>query len=202
MRTDVLLICVLLLSGCQAVPPPAKVVSPVATVQPVPAAPTVDPLIRQRRHIEALMAQNDALTARVRELEMPHEPVAPVPETVVAAEPVAPAPAVHRVPEPALLPNADGVLDLTVGPADDETNPFAVRTTGPEAVRELTLKLGGLVHGPVSCAIVNGRTVQAGDRIESLEVVRIETAAVLLRHGSDLLRLPLNDQPVRLRLPR
>ena len=68
-------------------------------------------------------------------------------------------------------------------------------------MREIALRVGGIVRGPSPCALINGRPVQAGDRIESLDVVRIEPAAVLLRHGAELLRLPLTEKPVRLRLP-
>lgn len=179
--------------------PPA---APVAAVVQPKSAPTIDPLLRLRRHIEALIAQNDALAARVRELEAQPKPVpaAPAPVPVVAADPVAPPPKPAE-PEPALLPNADGVLDLAALRVGDESNPFAVRAVAPESVREITLQLDGIVHGPVSCAVVNGRTVQAGDRLESLDVVRVESGALLLRHGSELLRLPLTEKPVRVRLP-
>lgn len=192
----------MLLAGCNSAPsvvPPPPVAAP-----PVAAVPTVDPGLRQRRHIEALIAQNDALAARVQELEQrpklpPVAAVAPAIVPQVAAKPAEPV----RIPEsePALLPNADGVLDLAAVRTGDESNPFAVRAIAPDAVREVTLRLDGIVHGPVSCAVVNGRTVQAGDQVETLEVVRVERNALLLRHGTELLRLPLAEKPVRVRLP-
>lgn len=99
------------------------------------------------------------------------------------------------------MPNADGILDLAALRTGDEANPFAVRAVAADAVREFSLRIDGIVHGAVSCAVVNGRTVQAGDRLESLDVVKIERAALLLRHGAELLRVPLSEKPVRIRLP-
>lgn len=203
MRTDLLLLlCLLPLAGCQSAPPPV-VPAAVAVGAPVSVPDRADPVLRQRRHIEALIAQNEALASRVRELEALPQPV------VAGPQPAAPAGAVEPVrvnapepvAEPALAPNAEGVLDLTALRAGDEANPFAVRAMPAESVREITLRVGGIVRGASPCALVNGRTVQAGDRIEALEVVRIEAAAVLLRHGTELLRLPLTEKPVRIRLP-
>lgn len=197
-----LLLCLLPLAGCQSVPQPvAPVSTPVAA--PAPASERADPAVRQRRHIEALIAQNEALASRVRELEAQPKPVtASAPPALLPGSPVvATAPLPEPVNEPALMPNAEGLLDLTAVRTGDEANPFAVRTLPPESVREIALRVGGIVRGPSPCALINGRPVQAGDRIESLDVVRIEPAAVLLRHGAELLRLPLTEKPVRIRLP-
>lgn len=197
-----LFLCLLPLAGCQSAPQPvAPVNAPVA--MPAPASERADPAVRQRRHIEALIAQNEALASRVRELETPPKPVtASAPPVLVPGSPVvATAFLPEPVNEPALVPNAEGLLDLTAVRTGDEANPFAVRTLPPESVREIALRVGGIVRGPSPCALINGRPVQAGDRIESLDVVRVEPAAVLLRHGAELLRLPLTEKPVRVRLP-
>lgn len=206
MRISLLLsLSLLLFTGCQSAPQPvAPVSTPVAA--PAPVSERTDPAVRQRRHIEALIAQNEALASRVRELEAQPKPViASAPSAPIQASPVvgalAPATAPEPVNEPALVPNAEGLLDLTAVRTGDEANPFAVRTLPPESVREIALRVGGIVRGPSPCALINGRPVQAGDRIESLDVVRIEPAAVLLRHGAELLRLPLTEKPVRIRLP-
>ena len=206
MRTSILLsLCLLLFAGCQSAPPPvASTTAPVAAQAPTAEQPPQ--IVRQRRHIEALIAQNEALAGRVRELESQPKPIAavvppaPNPASSVAGAPPTPT-AQEPAAEPALMPNAEGLLDLTAVRSGDETNPFAVRTLPPESVREVNLRVGGIVRGPSPCALINGRAVQAGDRIESLDVVRIETAAVLLRHGAELLRLPLTEKPVRIRLP-
>lgn len=206
MRISILLsLCLLPFAGCQsALQPVAPISAPVPAPAPVPER--ADPTVRQRRHIEALIAQNEALTSRVRELEAQPKPTttaappAPSPTPPVVGAPTT-APAPEPVNEPALAPNAEGLLDLTAVRTGDEANPFAVRTLPPDSVREVALRVGGIVRGPSPCALINGRPVQAGDRIESLDVVRIEPAAVLLRHGAELLRLPLTEKPVRIRLP-
>ena len=131
----------------------------------------------------------------------PTAPAVSVAPTPVVISPAIPAPVPD--PEPALAPSADGLIDLTAAPAaaDAEVNPFAVRKLPPEAVREITLHLDGIVHGAAPCALVNGHPLQPGDPFESLELVRIESDAVLLRYRGQLLRLPATGQPVRLRLP-
>ena len=135
------------------------------------------------------------------------QPVAIV--TVVAlppAPPERPAPAtavtipVAAAAEPALTPNAEGVLDLTAVTDGNEPSPFTVRSVGTEATRELSLQLAGVIGGAFPCALVNGRPIQAGDTVESLFVVRVETDAVLLRHEEQLIRLPVSAKPARVRI--
>jgi hypothetical protein len=101
---------------------------------------------------------------------------------------------------PALTPNADGMIDLSVVPAD-EANPFSVRAGGPDTTRELLLGIGGLIHGATPCALINGRTVEPGEVIESLTLVRLEPDAVLFQHAGRFIRIPATDKPVRVRLP-
>lgn len=103
----------------------------------------------------------------------------------------------------AIAPNADGVIDLSVvarDPAED-ANPFAVRAAAQEASREIALAVGGLIHGAAPCALINGRSVEPGETIESLTVVRLEPDAVLFQHAGRYLRVPVTDKPVRVRLP-
>ena len=83
----------------------------------------------------------------------------------------------------------------------EPVNPFTVRTVPPEAMREVTLHVGGIVAGPMACAVINDRLVQVGEIIESLAVERIEADAVLLRHSGRLLRLPVAENSTRVRLP-
>lgn len=225
MRLDFLLILTLVaVTGCQSAPRPVP--PPVAA--PVPsAAPSLElqeKTLRQQQHIQALIAQNEALLARVRELETapPTPPPAPVPAVLppailqpVAAEPVnlAPvppsAPSAPSVPpplaEPAILPNADGLIDLTALLAQtrdgDDVNPFAVRSLPADAIREVTLHVQGVIGGAAPCALINQRTVQPEQTIESLTLVRVEPNAVLVRHAAHLLRLPIAEKSVRIRLP-
>ena len=103
----------------------------------------------------------------------------------------------------AIAPNADGVIDLSVVARDpsEESNPFAVRAAAQEASREIALAVGGLIHGTAPCALINGRSVEPGETIESLTVVRLEPDAVLFQHAGRYLRVPVTEKPVRVRLP-
>jgi hypothetical protein len=49
-----------------------------------------------------------------------------------------------------------------------------------------------MMHGAMRQAIINGQTVQAGDKVDGADVVRIEQRTVVLRwHNADItLRMP------------
>lgn len=203
------LILLLALTGCQAVPPP-KPATPALLF--APTLELQEKALRQQQHIRALIAQNDALHTRVRELATP-PPTPEVPTTSRVAEKATPTPAVPASEQPtteeretigALSPNAEGVIDLAAIAAQpnqgEEINPFAVRSLPTDAVREITLHVSGLIQGPAPCALVNGRPLEPGETIETLTLARIEPGAALFRHGPHLLRLPVSEKPVRLRL--
>ena len=208
------------LAGCQSTPAPSVLPAPTKPVVNLPPAPTVavvvpasatvglEQKLRQQSHyIEALISQNDALTAKITTTRSS----APPPPTVVPLPPdpaplPRPAPLSPMLPpEPTLTPNADNVIDLVAFVVSEKpgepVNPFTVRTVPPEAMREVTLHVGGIVAGPMACAVINDRLVQVGEIIESLVVERIEADAVLLRHSGRLLRLPVAEKSTRVRLP-
>lgn len=214
-----LLVLLVGLAGCQSSPAPsvlpAPASPPAASVPPpaqpsAPATPSANGLelkVRQQaQYIEALISQNDALTAKLAVPKATPQPVVSVPP---AREPApAPQPPAPRLPisaEPTLTPNADNVIDLIAAIVTEKSgepvNPFAVRTVPPEAMREVGLLVGGIAAGPMACAVINDRLVQVGETIESLTVERIEPDAVLLRHSGKLLRLPVAEKPTRVRLP-
>jgi hypothetical protein len=120
----------------------------------------------------------------------------------LVAPAVASAPEPATDPEPAITQNAAGVIDLTaqVGNDSGEVNPFAVRKVAADTVREISLHLAGIVMGPKPCAVINDNVVDVGTVIEGLTVRRIEPAAVVLQWGERRLRLPLSDQPTRVRV--
>lgn len=162
--------------------------------------------------VEALIAQNDALTARLRALENnatgTPPPSPPVTSTHASAEPSAPVESAPRVASPApsestplLVPNAEGVIDTTAHHASGAPgNPFAVRTLATEAGREIILAFQGIIQGARPCALVNGRVVEAGDTIESLRLTRLEPAALILSGDGFAINLPLGTTKVRLAL--
>jgi hypothetical protein len=223
------------LAGCQSKPDPLVLpapAKPMASNHPLPVPPVVpsapasaglEQKIRQQaQYIEALISQNDALTAKLAAanratpqpptiIPLPPPPTPPQPNSPQPNSPQ-PNPLPHPIPvppplppEPTLTPNADNVIDLVAFVVAEKpgepVNPFTVRTVPPEAMREVTLHVGGIVAGPIACAVINDRLVQVGELIESLAVERIEADAVLLRHSGRLLRLPVSEKSTRVRLP-
>lgn len=211
---------VLGLAGCQSAPAPSVLpapTKPVAAIQPLPS-PAVAPLAptsavleqklrQQAQYIEALISQNDALMAK---LTAANSTTPPPPSVIPLPPEPAPLPrpaTVSPTPpsEPTLTPNADNVIDLAAVVATEKpgepVNPFTVRTVPPDAMREVTLRVSGIVAGPTACAIINDRLVQSGEIVESLAIERIESEAVFLRREGQRIRLPVSEQPVRIRLP-
>ena len=208
------------LAGCQSTPAPSVLpapTKPVATLSPGPIVPVAVPapatagleqkLRQQAQYLEALISQNDALTAR---LTATNSATPPPPTVIPLALDPAPLPRPALVSpmlpvEPTLTPNADNVIDLVAFVVTEKpgepVNPFTVRTVPPEAMREVMLHVGGIVAGPMACAVINDRLVQVGEIIESLAVERIEADAVWLRHSGRLLRLPVSEKSTRVRLP-
>lgn len=119
---------------------------------------------------------------------------ASVPASERAVVPILLLPAPAKVS--ALMPNADGVVDLAT--TAEEGNPFVVRA-GALPAREFTVAVAGVVHGPAPCALVNGQSVEPGDRVEALAVVQVETDAVLFSWEGLLVRLPVAAKPVRVK---
>ena len=209
----------MLLVGCRTVAPtPALLPAAPAAVSPPPqvVTATAPPVLvleqrvrQQGQIIEALISQNDALTAKLtasRSEPPPTAVVASVTPTVAAATAPSAEPASVPLapPEAATVPNAEGLIDLAAVGATkpgEPVNPFAVRTVPPESVREIKLQVGGIIAGPVACAVINDRLVRAGDSIESFAVERIDSNAVVLRHDHRRLRLPVSGKPVRVRMP-
>ena len=215
-----LLIVSVLLVGCQsrpvANPAPVRPTLPPPAELPVHVAPpnalatqALERRIRQQsQFIEALVSQNEALTAK---LNAPAA-VAASPGIVLPA-PADPVPSVapdksppgRPAEPPSLVPNAEGVIDVAAAALAAKTgepvNPFAVRTVSAEGIREETLRVNGIIAGPVACAVINDRLVQAGETIGSLTVESVGTDVGLLRHGAHRLRLSVSELPVRVRLP-
>lgn len=186
MRVELLMLS-LLLSGCQTrtapVPPPVP-------PEPVPTLEQQEQALRREQQLRALVAHADALEAQVRELGQTKRIEEP-PKDVET--PVAPT---RSVPRAAVGPNVEGVIDLTTVVAD-AGNPFAVRVLPADAVREVSLRVTGIMAG--RCALVNGRTVEVGESIESFQLIEVETDAVVLQRDAHVLRLPVGPKATRIR---
>ena len=229
MKSLTLTVALMLLVGCrtpvpQLLPLPKPVPEPKAIAAPIAPTPTVTPVInpaveqrlkQQRQMIEALMSQNDALTAKlnapVLALAPVPTPISPKPVAIVEnpratvtepTPPLVPAPVLPAVAVTFVAPNADGVIDLTVvsTPPNEPVNPFAIRHLPAEATHEVALQINGIIGGSTPSALVNGRVIQPGEAIESLTLERCEADAAIFRRGEHLLRLPISTQAIRVRL--
>lgn len=217
------------LSGCHSTPavdpvPPAPLVPSLAAPVGVRIPEVVrsyavgayidpdDPSVRHEAHVvqrvesparwdlrtvvppPAVAESKAELVPVIKTMATPPAPVVAPPET----------PSPPPLLEPALAPNAEGIIDLALAlpPAVAEgDNPFAVRRSGVAPTREVTLHVAGLVGGANPCALINERLVQVGEIIETLLVVQLEDRSVLLRAGDQLLRVPVSADGVRIRLP-
>jgi hypothetical protein len=122
--------------------------------------------------------------------------------------PPLPAPA-PQDPLVVIAPDADGVLDESAVDAveDNETptNPFRVRYHPPLPMRDLRLGINSILIGTdrdTNAAVINGKLYSAGDDFFGLRVSTISDEFIDLRHGNLLLRIPVQDKPVTLRLPK
>jgi len=229
MKSLPLTVALMLLAGCrtpapQLLPLPKPVPEPKAIAAPITPVPAVTPVInpateqrlkQQRQMIEALMSQNDALTAKLSTpVSEPASVQAPTsPSSVVIVENprvtvTEPTPLLVPVPMPPAVavtfvaPNADGVIDLTVVSTspNEPVNPFAVRHLPAGATHEVALQINGIIGGSTPSALVNGRVIQPGEAVESLTLERCEADAAIFRRGEHLLRLPISTQAIRVRL--
>lgn len=101
------------------------------------------------------------------------------------------------------MPNADGVIDLTAlaAPTDgDDINPFAVRAHSSDVIREISIRVQGILGGATPGVLVNDRTLLVGDALESLTLERTDEDAAIFRVAGKLLRLPVSPQPIRIRV--
>jgi len=219
-----LLLSLLLLAGCQTrpmkLPAPVPEPLPIAKTPPPPAPPAEaeTPLQRATQLVEALTSQNDALAARLRTAESraaapapesskPEAAVpslAPIPALVASAAPGSTTAATTAPSDPAtwLVPNADGIVDLTAVANESEAgpvNPFAVRVTPTSAVTETTLTVQGVVRAGKACALVNERLLEVGESVEQCRLTRIEPDAAIFAVGEKTMRLPFGEKPVRVR---
>ncbi len=199
---------------------PTPVITPPAATHSAAQIAYEQKLRQQRQIIEALMSQNDALTVKLEATaSLPNPLIDERPATLANSEPRAetppPAtvlsPAVPNLPIPSALPsptsevflapNAEGIIDLAAltAPASEPTNPFAVRSAGADATRDLVFIVSGIVGGASPVALVNGRAIQVGETIESLTLERCEPDAAIFRRGEHRLRLAVDPKPVRVR---
>jgi hypothetical protein len=159
-----------------------------------PAPPAVAMLSRLP---EAPSLKASDLQPRVENRTRPAVPPLP-PQARVEAEPLV-----------EIRPDSDGVLDesavATVEDPDGATNPFRIRYRPPLPMQDLRLGIDSILIGAGggrNTAVINGRPYSAGDELYGLRLSAVSEETVDLRHGNLLLRLPVQDKPITLRLPR
>jgi len=225
-------IITLVLAGCQTQPIPEPLpMLPLAQPEASPHAripamighytlgayaDSENPLIRHEGHavqrVESaarwdLHPRPPRVMQKVESREPDPIPDQPKPAAVAETSPPSPKQKIITAPRielpPAIMPTADGLIDLTslVLDPDSEINPFAVRTNASTTPREVILHVGGIIHGPISCVIVNEHTMQPGDVIESLILEDVEPNAALFRYQGHLVRVPVAAQPIRILMP-
>lgn len=193
-------------------PPPPRVRAPevVKTYTIGAYVDPNDPTLRHEAHtvqrIEAAaywdlrpLAAADATPSVIPETAQPKS-VASLPTPRPVAPMALPAPELTVDPEPALMPNGDGLIDLASAgrPASEEVNPFAVRTTTSVPTRTIELRVTGILSGAKPCAIINGQLIELGGIVEGLVLRHIEPGGVVLTLGRHRLRVPLSAGPVRI----
>lgn len=177
---------------------PSTVSVPVAPTPLPPPAPILTPILPSTPPISPTntAAAPAIITPPAQPPSAPANAMTGIPQT--ALEP-------DRSVESILTPNADGVIDLAAPEQsliDDDANPFAVRAQGPGAIREISLRVGGVFAGPSAGALVNDRPMLIGETVESFDLVRVESDAAVFRAGTRLLRVPVNAKPSFVRLAR
>lgn len=185
------------------------IIPSIAAAAPVPGP--VEPADRSQAVLLSPLPAAAAMTqSQITTLEGSAEPpAAPDSDPALPGDPPGGAAPQPGPPADALLPNADGLIDLCnleEGAEDgDLPNPFRLRYEPPGVPREVRVEIESVLLGKAdgdASAVINGRLYSRGDALEGLPIAAISAQGVELRRGDALLRLPLQDKPLVLRLPR
>jgi hypothetical protein len=165
---------------------------------PAMAASAADPTIR------LISTLPDAPVLKVSEIAP-----RPQPRTRPPVPPLPPPPPPAAESLVVIMPDADGVLDeSSVSSVEDDenpVNPFRVRYHPPLPMRDIHMGINSILVGAgpgQNAAVIDGKAYSPGDDLYGLRVSVISGEAVDLRHGNLILRLPVQDEPVTLRLPK
>jgi hypothetical protein len=145
---------------------------------------------------DALILPVSEIDALARPTPRSRAPVPALPPSILSEAPIV------------IMPGANEVLDagsvVSAEEPDKLPNPFRVRYRLPVPTREVHLTIDSILIGSRSeqtSAVINGRLYSPGETLEGLPVAAISAEAVDLRSNRLLLRIPVQDQPVTLRLP-
>jgi hypothetical protein len=135
----------------------------------------------------------------------------PRPPVPAVPAPPPPAGAPEAPPDASIIiqPNPDGILDLAaIGDGETaarDSNPFRVRYHPPAQAREMPLAVESVLVGarPADAsAVINGDLYSPGDRLAEMTIAAISPDTLELRRGALLLKIPVQERPTLLRLPR
>jgi hypothetical protein len=108
-----------------------------------------------------------------------------------------------------LKPDAQGVIDLVAAEPPPEIepipNPFRVRAAAVLPAREVPILVSAVMAAAEtgqSCGIINGQLVSIGDAVEGFTLAAVAADTIELRSARATLEVPVQDEPVLLRLPR
>jgi hypothetical protein len=108
-----------------------------------------------------------------------------------------------------LRPDAHGVIDLIAAEPAPEVepipNPFRVRPPSNPVPRVVPVLVSAVLAGAdpgQGCGVVNGLLVSVGDAVEGFTVAAVTPEAIELQRDDAKLEVPVQSQPVFLRLPR
>lgn len=205
--------------------PAVRYTSAAAAPGPLPAD-VQQAIARQTAVMASLGAQNEALVKRVRELQSAPAPAPAgnaLPPVSAAGEPNHTSGTVEKVPvrpppnsAPAVAatdpdwnivtPNAENAIELDPRLFDSglpaDSNPFVQIYQPRVSFRDVSLVVSAVILGPSPSAILNGRIYTLGDSFEGMTLHRMDPDGIFLRKDTFLLRCPVGEAPIKLRLPQ
>ena len=128
--------------------------------------------------------------------------VTPAPETDAPRDRPTFDPAKYNIIEP----DADNVVllnpNLFIVPVQTTNNPFLQLYQPPYKPKDEKIVVSAAIPGPNTTCIINGMMFTEGDKFEgALAVYRVDADEIYLQLGTFLLKCPVSDRELTLRLP-
>lgn len=108
-----------------------------------------------------------------------------------------------------VVANADGLIDVAAASQIEKVesipNPFRMKIHPSFATRDMPLVVSAVLLGEQSAAasvVINGNVYSPGETLEKFTIAAIGADTVDLRLDQLIARVPVQNQQVRVRLPR
>ena len=130
--------------------------------------------------------------------------------TIVAPAPETPAPRVPPTLDPSkfsiIEPDTDNVVQLNpnlfIAPVQTTNNPFLQLYQPPYKPKDEKIVVSAAIPGPNPTCIINGMMFAEGDKFEgAIAVYRVDADEIYLQRGTFLIKCPVSDRELTLRLP-